>query len=374
VLEDHLHRLLSWYMVSPEQVRRVVGHTYRRILPWLRYGRAYQEHLDRLSQATTCTWQEVDAALDQTLRALQHVPAFDGWRDVLRVRQPAWERLAQLPVSSKTDIKRNINGYLNRQLPSKRRLVTHTCGSTEHPLQFFLARGQTRPRETAYIEYTALGREPNDWVLSLRGRTVSSAGAQGARMWSVEPIKQHLMFSSDHLERAFMPRYVESLQAPRPTIIHAYPSALFPLTRGLQEQPFAAFTKSVKGILLTSESIYDFQHEAFGRCFPNATIVSHYGHSERVLMATALGDGPSDAALGHVAAFAAQGAAQDRGRDLDQDSARVPRDDRRRGAHRAHGSWQSPHADPASGPCGVFWCRLANRQYGPGHRRCLTPP
>lgn len=278
-------------MAAPEPARRVLGQAYRCVPASLRYGRAYAQHRRRLDAGLPCSWVEIDAALDRTLKNLLHVPAYAAWHQVLRSPLPAWERLAQLPVSNKPGIKRDIHRYLNGAVPASQRIEVFTGGSTEHPMRFYLTRGQTRPRETAYIDHlerTVLRREPGQWVLSLRGRTVAGAGEEGARLWSVEPVKQHLLFSSDHLERRYLADYVQSLEKLRPTVIHAFASALFPLARWLGERPCPSFTEGVKSILLTSESVYDFQLDAFARCFPNATIVNHYGHSERVLMATAL--------------------------------------------------------------------------------------
>jgi phenylacetate-CoA ligase len=295
MVEDRLHRWLSWYMAAPEPVRRVAGNVYRAMPTRLRHGRTYQKHRRTLNAGGPATWNELDVALDSTLRQLVNVPAYAAWHDVLRSQAPAWERLARLPVRSKTDIKRDVHACLNTSVPANRRVSMHTGGSTEHPMQFFLTQGQTRPRETAYIDHideSLLRRRPGQWVLSLRGRSVASAEQQGGRLWTVEPIKQHLLFSSDHLERRFMPEYLRSLHQLRPTVIHAFASALYPLARWLNEHPCPEFTNGVQGILLTSESIYDFQFEAFARCFPNAALVSHYGHSERVLMATAQGQGP----------------------------------------------------------------------------------
>lgn len=282
-------------MRSPEFLRRAVGRGYRLLPASLRYGRGYRHHADRLHADGPATWAQVDAALGRTLRHLLHVPAFEAHRDLLQSPAPAWERLAGLPLVSKPAIKQSLERYTNHQQPAKQRLVMFTGGSTEHPMRFFLSRGQTRPRETAYIDHienTLLGRRAGDWTLSLRGRTVATAATAGGRLWASEPIKRHWLFSSDHLDPHHLPAYVQALENLRPPLIHAFPSALYPLARWLIEHLSPAFTEGVRGIFLTSESIYDFQFDTFARCFPNAQIVSHYGHSERVLMATALAGGP----------------------------------------------------------------------------------
>ncbi|HXN16309.1 MAG TPA: hypothetical protein VN878_08015, partial [Usitatibacter sp.] len=108
-------------------------------------------------------------------------------------------------------------------------------------------------------------------------------------IWMHEPIKRQLILSSDHLERRYMPAYAEALALHHPAYIEAFPSALFPLARWLAENPLPEFTRGVKGVMLYSENIYDFQLEKFREVFA-CPILKHYGHSERVLMGASMPD------------------------------------------------------------------------------------
>jgi phenylacetate-CoA ligase len=122
--------------------------------------------------------------------------------------------------------------------------------------------------------------------LALRGRPIPGAGNVRAP-WAYEPIRRHLMLSCEHLARAWMPQFAQALERYRPTVIEAFPSALFPLARWLEAHPLPRFTDGVKGVMLFSENVYGFQMETFRRVF-GCPIVAHYGHSERVLMAATL--------------------------------------------------------------------------------------
>jgi phenylacetate-CoA ligase len=86
-----------------------------------------------------------------------------------------------------------------------------------------------------------------------------------------------------------MPAYAEALRAHRPAFIEAFPSALFPLARWLAEHPLPEFTEGVRGVMLYSENVFDFQMRKFREVF-HCPIVKHYGQSERVLMAASLPD------------------------------------------------------------------------------------
>jgi phenylacetate-CoA ligase len=158
-------------------------------------------------------------------------------------------------------------------------------------MQFYLQKHVTRPKEYAYMHSfrDRVGARRNDVMLALRGRTVPSAAQPGGCIWMHEPIKRHLILSSDHLEKRYMPAYAEALALHRPEYIEAFPSALFPLARWLAKNPLPEFTRGVKGVMLFSENVYGFQMEKFREVF-GCPIVSHYGHSERVLMAGTMPD------------------------------------------------------------------------------------
>jgi phenylacetate-CoA ligase len=294
-LEDHLHASLSLYMRAPAWVRLAVGHTYRRLPAQWRHGRLHAVHAEHARHDSSAHWDELSCQMEVTLAAAAQVPAYAAWHSVLTRRTPVWERLSQLPLLSKPAIKADLRGHVVAGATEAQLLPMFTGGSTEHPMRFYLERGVTRPKESAYIahiEQAALRAAPGDWTLSLRGRTVQGAAEAGGKMWSVEPIKRHLLFSSDHLEAHHMPAHVDALRTLRPPVIQAFPSALYPLARWLDAHPCPAFSERVTGVLLTSESVYAFQMALFARVFPNAALVQHYGHSERVLMATALGAAP----------------------------------------------------------------------------------
>jgi phenylacetate-CoA ligase len=292
-LEDSIHELLARYMDAPGLVRSAAGHLYHSMPDRLRYGPRFRafENDARLSAVGDCQ-QEVEQRLAATLEcALSTVPAYAEHRELLSDRRPAIQRLQDLPLTSKLDIKRQLENYVSTGATPASRLRMFTGGSTANPMLFYLERGSTRPKETAYtrrIDHTQLGARASDWTLSLRGRSVRGARGDGRRLWMHEPIKRHLILSSDHMEARYMPIYVAVLRRFCPRRIHAFPSALFPLARWLLDHPCPEFTDQVGGVLLTSETVYPFQLQLFRKVF-HCPLVLHYGHSERVLLATSCG-------------------------------------------------------------------------------------
>lgn len=296
--EDRLHASLRLYLQAPEWVRAVGGRVYRALPSRLRHGAKHGAFLAEAQSQTaspwhTCCahWEDVEHRLAATLAAAAATPAMAPFAAMLvDRRRGALDRLRALPLVSKADIKRDLNAHVNSGVRAGDRLPTCTGGSTAEPMAFFLHRHVTRSKESAYfqhIESAWLDASPRDWSLALRGRTVESAGS-GGRLWTTEPIKRHLVFSSDHLEPRFMPDYMTALARLQPRQVRAFPSALYPLARWLEQHPMPQWTERVTGVLLTSENVYDFQLALIRQVFPRARVVVHYGHSERVLMALGL--------------------------------------------------------------------------------------
>jgi phenylacetate-CoA ligase len=293
-LEDRLHTSLNWYMAAPPWIRDLAGRFYRVVPQRIRLGSAYVRFSSEAGLPTTgIRWEQVAIKLEATLAAAATAPAYAAHAAQMTNQQlDVFQRLRALPLVTKADIKAHLLAYVHPDINPSQRMQTFTGGSTAQPMTFYLHRHMSRPKETAYVQHinkNLLGAAVGDWTLSLRGRTVASAATPTGRVWATEPIKRHLLFSSDHLEPRYMPAYVEALMRLRPRQIHAYPSALYPLARWFSQHPSPEYTQKVVGILLTSENVYDFQLALFHEVFPNAQIVRHYGHSERVLMSTASG-------------------------------------------------------------------------------------
>lgn len=290
-LEDQLYGLLGKYVASPQWAKALAGGVYSQLPKALRYGSAYAHYRSILQlRASTLLTQYSHEQLGRSLNwAVRTVPAYRGVISPDACVNNPIGALAQFPLLTKADIKRGPASFLSDATPVSARLKAFTGGSTAEPMAFFLEKGVSRSREYAFMEHfqARVDLTDQDVVLALRGRTVTTAGEPDGKMWMYEPIKRQLIMSSDHLEPRFMPHYIEALRAWKPTFIQAYPSAIYPLTRWLAERPAPDITARIKGIMLYSENVFDFQMHLIRQVF-DCPVLKHYGHSERVLMAASV--------------------------------------------------------------------------------------
>jgi phenylacetate-CoA ligase len=292
-LEDRLHGHLSGYIGAPQWLKSLLGTAYRQLPLGLRRGRAYKHYQSVLAQLDhTKVADYARTRLAETMRwAVETVPAYAYLRAAVADEEDPYRAIGLFPPTDKADIKAVTSRYMSTAIPAEKRLQAFTGGSTAEPMQFYLEKDVSRPREYAFMEdfHARLGHREGDLVLALRGRSVPGATEPGGRLWMYEPIKRQLILSSDHLLGRWMPEYIEALRKWRPRFIQAFPSALYPMARWLAENPAPDSTASIRGVMLYSENVYDYQMRLFRQVF-GCPVLKHYGHSERVLMAASLPD------------------------------------------------------------------------------------
>ena len=294
--EDMLHPLLERYLRAPQWVKTPVGKAYSMIPPRWRRGRHYPRFQEEAALSGQAVEELARAKLARTLaHALQNVPAYRPWQALLKDLDPAARQaqLPHLPLLSKETLRANLSGYLAEGVPETARQAFFTGGTTSLPLRFYLHKGRSRPREEAYMEQfrRRAGIPTRATALHLRGFAVPGAGIPGRPLWMLEPIKRHLVLSTDHLVRPYMEQYVAAMRAWKPSYIEAFASALYPLAVWLKEHPAPDVTNRIRAVLLFSENVLDHQADLMREVF-DCPVLKHYGHSERVLMAASMPDDP----------------------------------------------------------------------------------
>ena len=291
-IEDHLHPWLEAYFRSPQWIKNSVGRTYAACAPLIR-GRHHRRYVHEaaLHDGLAIARLARDKLCTTLTTALESVPAYRPYRHLLPRMDRPLDVLAQLPVLTKEGLRTHLAQHASTAKARQSRLHVATGGSTAVPVKFYLEKGVTRAREKAFIDafHQRAGQPHRALALALRGRTVPGAGMPGAPLWMIEPIKNELIFSTDHLGSASMPDYIAAMRQFRPSSILAYPSAIAPLARWLRAHPAPDVTRRIRGIMLFSENVLD-QHRALLQQVFDCPVLQHYGQSERILMAASMPD------------------------------------------------------------------------------------
>ena len=181
------------------------------------------------------------------------------------------EDLRKLPTITKLDMMSRVEdftfGYGD--------YVT-TGGTTGHPFGFYRSwLSFSRELASKAHQYRRVGWKEGDKQIVFRGLVIKDL---------IEEVRDlcELRCSTYHLTEEMIPCYVEAAWRYSPKWLKCYPSAGWLLARHLKNLNIRF--PPLKGILLASENVYDFQLKEMKEVF-DCKIFSHYGHYECAALA-----------------------------------------------------------------------------------------
>ena len=283
-MEDLLYPFLKLYRALPFSVQAGIGRVYRTLPTSMRHGAAYRAYLDRIARFEALGGDAdrqqavVLDLLNTTLARAAGAPAYADYRPL---REPG--DLAALPVIDKQTINADRERFVNPQY-ARLKLTANTGGSSGNPMVFYIQKHQTRAKEKAHFDWYwgKYGYREGHRVLTIRG-----ASLKDNALYQRDPIKNSFNLSCYELDEGRLPEVLDALDRFRPTVIHAYPSALkvftdLCLTSERNRPRLQAL--GVDTLFLGSEFLPDSYRALFEECY-GAPAVNWYGHSECVVHA-----------------------------------------------------------------------------------------
>jgi phenylacetate-CoA ligase len=224
--------------------------------------------------------------------ALEAVPYY---RDTVKLRpvdideSSAVDALMEFPYLHKATVMDNKEAFLNRRC-NKESLTFYTSGgSTGRGIGVWKSKAEIGT-EVAFV-VSGWGKLGLDWEKS----RIVRIGADGNRREDQDPFQYYLnrlLISTFHLHSRWMDEIYRRIVAFNPHFIWTYPSCAEILAGYMQEQGKPRMR--LKGILLSSETLLDYQYVLFKRIF-DAPVSSLYGLTEQTnqafLRETENGDG-----------------------------------------------------------------------------------
>ena len=290
-LEDKLYPLLSLYERLPRGVKRAVGFTYRQLPESYRRGAHYRAFKELAEKGESWTQKEIDefqlAELRKVLLHAQEHCVFYRRRfaeagfNAAKFSTPG--DLAKCPTITKQDLLEHRDEMVSDAFPASERLYITTGGSTGVPVGFYLQKGVSRAKETAFLEaiWKRGGYFDGARLALLRGY-VTTERANGS-ISSYDATRDWLMLSSYHLTRERLEEYLDELAAFKPDLLYVYPSSALSLAEHLQKAG-KHWNIPLRGVLCGSERLTEPQRRVIESVF-NCRAYSWYGHSERAVLA-----------------------------------------------------------------------------------------
>lgn len=287
-IEDKLYPLLLTYKKSPQFVKHIVGNIYSLLPKKTVYGNEYLNFVNLIEKAKNYTkeealnhqWIQIEKVLDIAYKTIPFYQNLYNEYNIKRKQIQNFDDFNKLPIITKTDIKNNSDSMISA-IYNNSKLKMNTGGSTGSPLEFYIHKGITRPKERAFLDsyFSLLGYERKYKAAVFRGDIV-----MGNNLYMYDPIKNDYVFSSYRINDFTISQIVESLNKIKPVSLVGYPSVIYELANLIRNNSKLKLDFEIKSIILASEKLFHFQIALIEDVF-HSKVYSYYGHSERLTLA-----------------------------------------------------------------------------------------
>jgi phenylacetate-coenzyme A ligase PaaK-like adenylate-forming protein len=151
-MEDYLYKFLSVYRNLPYSLRKNSGKVYNLLPRTFRYGKFYNIYLKRLNNFNSqddikkIIAKQNKILFDQVNKAIRSVKYYQEYPQCLSL-----DIFRSYPIINKEIIRSHLSDFLNPYYSNKR-IKSNTGGSSGNPLEFFLEKNVSRPKEKDHFD------------------------------------------------------------------------------------------------------------------------------------------------------------------------------------------------------------------------------
>ena len=188
--------------------------------------------------------------------------------------------LSSYPLLTKDIIRERFNDLVSDEMDKIIYRESYTGGSTGEPLHFL----NQMDYDPIYqvVLWQRLGYRPGDIILSMDGTKVSDESIKNKIFWGRKNVRNlpygGYFMSSLYLNEDNVSLYADHIRKLKPDFIRAYPMFAYIVAKYMKDNGIYPDHK-IKGIQLTSESSFPYQHELIEEVF-HTTVYMQYGHTE----------------------------------------------------------------------------------------------
>lgn len=196
-------------------------------------------------------------------------------------RLTAPEELQRLPIQTKDTVREHLADMVNPAVSGRRRLVSHTSGTTGSGLIFPETVECERERWAIWWRYRGrLGLRFGTWCALFGGRLVVPIRQRRPPYWRIAAPTRQVMFSMYHLNERSAAAYVNQINRMRLPWLHGYPSTLSHLAWLMLDQGIHLDCPP-QFVTTGAENVLDNQAALITRAF-GVEALQHYGLAEPV--------------------------------------------------------------------------------------------
>ena len=291
-IDSVLHQYQSSYYNLPRGVKTFLGSLYGNIPVSVRFGRYYNIHKKILEKFENETEQyKLDFQFNKTIETLQfsedHIPYYHNLfkKYSFSVKDfKDFSDLSKLPKLTKSIIQKEGSQLYTEKFD---KVVKYsTGGSSSIPMTTYAPRSISRAKEKVYttssFEKTKYKYRDRTVALNARGNIDEANGIY----WDYQLIDNYLLLSVNHLSEEYIDKILGEVTKWNPKFFYGYPSAIAMFIKSCHAVGINSIP-NIEGVVLTSESI-SWEDVKLIKDFFKASVVSHYGHTERVISASRL--------------------------------------------------------------------------------------
>jgi phenylacetate-CoA ligase len=291
-IDSLLHQYQNSYYNLPRGVKTFLGSLYGNIPLSVRFGKYYNIHKNILEKFENGDEQyKLDFQFNKTIETLQfageHIPYYNKLfkEYAFSVKDfHDFSDLNKLPKLTKAIIQKEGSKLYTDKFD---KVVKYsTGGSSSIPMNTYAPLSISRAKEKVYttssFEKTKYKYRDRTVALNARG----NIDELNSIYWDYQLIDNYLLLSVNHLAAEYVDKIMVEITRWNPKFFYGYPSAIAMFIKschkiGIDSMP------NIEGVILTSESI-SWEDVKLIKDFFNASVVSHYGHTERVVSAARL--------------------------------------------------------------------------------------
>lgn len=220
------------------------------------------------------------------LHCVQYVPAYASYKNLIPdIEENAFNALTKFPVLTKYQVNNNIDNLICVNTDKTSLVPNQSGGSTGEPVRFFI------DRPTAEYSESARWRGLSWWDINIGDKCLMVWGnplelnKRENLIYNMKErfLKNIIFVSAYNLNPQSIHNYARMINLQKPKYFYGYASALYLLAQLMIKNNIKIKYK-LKGIVSTSETLYDFQRETIEKAF-NCPVINEYGARDAGIIA-----------------------------------------------------------------------------------------